>query len=169
MSTDKFTWFWLAATGVLILIIIASSLSIWINRERGQPLVIMPPETIKLSGEIYVEGAIANPGLYPLRENDGFVDIIQASGGATNEADLTQIRLYIPYKEERQEAQKIDINRADVWLLEALPDIGNTKAQAIVDYRQQNGFFHNINEITRVPGISQNTFEKIKSFISLSD
>jgi competence protein ComEA len=169
MSNDKLNWFWLATTGVLILIIVISSLVIWVRQDQGQALEITPPETSTFSGEIYIEGAVANPGSYPLNENDNLASILQASGGTTGEADLNQIHLYIPHEGESRQPQRVDINRADVWLLGALPDIGNTRAQAIIEYRQQNGPFRNIAEITRVPGISSNTFEKIKNLITLAD
>jgi competence ComEA-like helix-hairpin-helix protein len=65
--------------------------------------------------------------------------------------------------------QKIDINHAEVWLLQALPSIGEVKAQAIFDYRRQNGPFGSIQEITRVPGINLSTFEKIKDLITVSE
>jgi comEA protein len=65
--------------------------------------------------------------------------------------------------------QKIDINRAEAWLLEALPGIGPSKAQAIIDYRQQNGGFGDITEITQVPGIGQSLYENIKDLITVGD
>jgi len=77
--------------------------------------------------------------------------------------------LHITDVGEQQEPQKIDINRAEIWLLEALPGIGESKAQAIVDYRQQNGAFHNIYELTDVAGIGTATFERIKHLITVSD
>jgi comEA protein len=70
----------------------------------------------------------------------------------------------------QQEApQKIDINRAEAWLLEALPGIGPSKAQAIIDYRQQNGGFKHITEITRVEGIGPAIYEQIKDLITVGD
>jgi competence ComEA-like helix-hairpin-helix protein len=65
--------------------------------------------------------------------------------------------------------QKIDINRAEAWLLEALPGIGPVKAQAIIDYRQQNGGFSDISEILHVPGIGKTIYEKIKDLITVGD
>jgi comEA protein len=65
--------------------------------------------------------------------------------------------------------QKIDINRAEAWLLEALPGIGPTKAQAIIDYRQQNGYFSDISEILNVEGIGQDIYEQIKDLITVGD
>ena len=67
------------------------------------------------------------------------------------------------------EPQKVDINRAEAWLLEALPGIGEVRAQAIIDYRQQNGGFSHISEITRVEGIGQSLYEQIKDFITVGD
>jgi competence ComEA-like helix-hairpin-helix protein len=65
--------------------------------------------------------------------------------------------------------QKIDINRAEAWLLEALPGIGPSKAQAIIDYRQQNGGFGHIAEITEVPGIGETIYENIRDLITVGD
>jgi len=64
---------------------------------------------------------------------------------------------------------KIDINRAEGWLLEALPGIGPSKAQAIIAYREQNGGFSNIAEITEVAGIGQNIYENIRELITIGD
>jgi len=74
-----------------------------------------------------------------------------------------------PGIEEEQQPQKIDINRAEVWLLKALPGIGEAKAQAIIDYRQQNGAFRSTNELTRVAGIGTATYERIKHLITVAD
>jgi competence protein ComEA len=168
MSTDL-NRIWLAVTGVLICLIIASSLIIWARQNKGQVIEIMPPVDSSIRGEIYVDGAIANPGSYPLEENDTLATIIQASGGTTSNADLTQIHLYVPRSDENQQPQRVDINHADVWLLEALPDIGNTRAQAIIQYRLHNGPFRDPAEIIQVPGINRAIFEKIKNLITLAD
>ncbi len=84
-------------------------------------------------------------------------------------ADLSRMRLYIPQVNENIQPQKVNVNRAEVWLLQALPDIGKVRAQAIIDYRQQNGPFRNIGEIAKVPGINSSTFEKIKDFITITE
>jgi comEA protein len=65
--------------------------------------------------------------------------------------------------------QKIDINRADAWLLEALPGIGPSKAQAIIVYREQNGGFGDIVEITEVAGIGLSIYDDIKELITVGD
>jgi competence protein ComEA len=61
----------------------------------------------------------------------------------------------------------ININRAEVAELTELPGIGPVSAQAIVDYRFQNGPFVNIEELVDVPGIGSATFEQIKELIDI--
>jgi competence protein ComEA len=65
--------------------------------------------------------------------------------------------------------QRIDINRAGVWLLEALPGIGETKAQAIVAYREQHGPFRSIEELAMVDGIGLATVDDIRDWIAVAD
>jgi len=54
-------------------------------------------------------------------------------------------------------------------MLEALPGIGPTKANAIIDYRRKNGFFRSVDELIKVQGISAALLEKIRPFITVSD
>ncbi|GAH87864.1 unnamed protein product, partial [marine sediment metagenome] len=55
------------------------------------------------------------------------------------------------------------------WLLEALPGIGETRAKAIVDYRNENGEFKRVEDLLQVKGIGQGTFDKIKDYITVSN
>lgn len=61
----------------------------------------------------------------------------------------------------------LNINTATVNELDELDGIGEAKAKAIVEYRNQNGKFKTIEEIKNVSGISEALFEKIKSFITV--
>jgi competence protein ComEA len=65
--------------------------------------------------------------------------------------------------------QPININTATLEQLESLPGIGPTRAQAILDYRQQNGNFGSIEDIQKVKGIKQGEFSKIKEMIKVSE
>ena len=60
---------------------------------------------------------------------------------------------------------KININTATKEELDALPEIGPVKAQAIVDYRTANGRFAAPEDIMKVPGIKEGTFAKIKDYV----
>ena len=169
MTSDKLNRLWLLATFVLIVITITASLIIWARHDQGRPIEISSPPTSPFQGEIYLAGAIHNPGAYPLMAGDTVEGIIQASGGMDKNADVSRLRLYVPLRGNEKQPQLIDINRAEVWLLQALPDIGQVRAQAIVDYRQKNGPFHSVKEITNVPGISNSIYENIKVFITIAE
>ena len=62
-------------------------------------------------------------------------------------------------------SQKININSATQTELETLPGIGPSTAMKIIEYRNNNGKFKNIDEIRKVTGIGENKYEKIKFLI----
>ncbi|KKU54933.1 MAG: hypothetical protein UX77_C0021G0012 [Parcubacteria group bacterium GW2011_GWA1_47_11] len=64
-------------------------------------------------------------------------------------------------------AELVNINTADLATLETLNGIGPSKAQAIIDYRTQNGPFAKIEDIMNVSGIGTATFNNIKDFITV--
>jgi competence protein ComEA len=47
----------------------------------------------------------------------------------------------------------VDLNTADVTMLDGLPGVGPARARAIVGFREANGPFHAVQELARVPGI----------------
>ena len=62
----------------------------------------------------------------------------------------------------------LNINTATAAELDALPGIGEKKAQAIVDYRAENGPFSSIDGIKEVKGIGDGIFEQIKDLITVN-
>ncbi|AZN40382.1 ComEA family DNA-binding protein [Paenibacillus albus] len=62
---------------------------------------------------------------------------------------------------------KVDINHATVEQLDTLPGIGASKAKAIAADREQNGLYHNADDLLRVKGIGPKLLAKLKSFIVL--
>lgn len=61
----------------------------------------------------------------------------------------------------------VDINTAKLDELTELPGIGEVMGQRIIDYREQNGKFACIEDIMKVDGIGQGTFEKLKPLITV--
>ena len=145
MITSKFSQYWTLITILLVAIIAIGGIVAWSRYSQSQPVEISIPSVQELQGEIYIGGAVNNPGFYSLKAGDTIEALIQAAGGTTDSTDFRQLKLYIPQTEEEEQSQKIDLNRAEVWLLEALPGIGESRAQAIIDYREQNRPFNNIN------------------------
>ena len=165
----KLNKYWVLIIIFLIAIIATSGIIAWSRYSPSQPIEISLSPHLELQSKVYISGAVNNPGSYPLKEGDSIESIIQAAGGTTSSADLNRLRLYVPELGEIYSPQKIDINRAEAWLLQALPGIGEVRAQAIIDYRQQNGSFHNINELVKVEGIGTATYENIKYLITVAD
>ena len=169
MTTGKSSKYWTLIIILLIAIITIGGIVAWSRYSGSQPIEISIPPGQELQGEIYIGDAVSNPGFYSLRASDSIQDIIQAAGGITSGADLSSLKLYIPQVGEVTQPQRINLNRAEAWLLEALPGIGKVRAQAIIDYRHQNGPFHNISELTKVEGIGITTYERIKHLITVAD
>ena len=169
MATDKLNRYWTLIIILLVVIVAIGSTVVWSRYSSSQPIEISIPSGQELPGRIYIGGAVNNPGFYPVKAGDSLQDIIQAAGGTVSNADLSSFKLYIPWLGEEIQPQKIDLNRAEAWLLEALPGIGEVRAQAIIDYRCQNGPFHNISELTKVEGIGITTYEQIKQLITVAD
>ena len=63
------------------------------------------------------------------------------------------------------DSQKININTASADELMDLKGIGEKKAQAIVDFRENNGPFRQPEDIIKVPGIGPKTLEANKDII----
>lgn len=61
----------------------------------------------------------------------------------------------------------VNINTASLEQLESIPYIGPTKAQAILDYRNQNGSFTSVDALDSVKGIGAKTIDKIRQYITV--
>lgn len=155
---------------LLAAIIVSGSVITWLKYTPGHPIeIILPPDQVISQGEIYVGGEVNNPGYYPLEERDTVNNIIQAAGGISPRADTRRLELYIPSVTGVEPPQKININQAEAWLLEALPGIGKTRAKAIINYRQQYGPFRHTSELINVEGIGTTIYEKIKPLVTVAE
>jgi competence protein ComEA len=161
---------YLFVTVFLAIAAIAGGIMLAVQHSSSQPveIVLSQTEPPAQGGELYIGGAVANPGIYPLKEGDTLQTLL-SDAAVEPDGDLNHIELHIPREGEDQTPQKIDINRAEPWLLEALPGIGEVLAQRIVDYRSENGPFRRIEDLLQVSGVGEATFENIKDFIAVSD
>ncbi|UCB42592.1 MAG: helix-hairpin-helix domain-containing protein [Dehalococcoidales bacterium] len=172
ITVSKLDRFWTLVMVLLIAVTIGGGLVAWARYQPSPPLEISLPQEEESQGDILIGGAVNNPGYYPFSDSDSITSLIQAAGGTTESADPAGLQLYIPETGatgEEDRSQKVNINRAEAWLLDALPQIGPARAQAIIDYRQENGPFRSIDEITNVEGIGPATYEQIKDLITVAD
>ena len=63
---------------------------------------------------------------------------------------------------------QLNINTATAKQLQDLPFIGHSKAQAIINYRQRHGSFHNLDELRQTKAIGNSTYEAIRPYITIS-
>lgn len=142
---------------------------------------------------VHIEGAVVDPGIYYIDEKIIRVnDVLKLAGGFKEEADRKRVNLaklvkdeefiYIPMIgeevdpnimpireiEEREISGKININHASLEELMTLTGIGDAYGRRIIQYRETNGFFTSIEEITKVSGIGPVTFENIKDRITVN-
>ena len=148
---------------------------------------------------VYICGAVRQPGVYALPEGSRIYEVIQMAGGLLEDADVTvvnqaeeitdgmMIQIYTieqmdtieetealqVWNKAAENAQsnddRIDINTATVTELMTLPGIGNSKANAIIDYRETYGAFSCIEDLMKVPGIKDGIFQQMKEHIKVNN
>lgn len=162
--------YWLLIVAFLFISLIVGGIVLAVKQSSHKPVEISlsPTTPSQNKKDIYIGGAVANPGFYPLREGETIEALIQAAG-TTADADLEHIKIYVPSTSKNSPQQRISINRAEAWLLDALPGIGPDRAQAVVDYRNQHGPFKRIEDLLKVEGIGSSTLDKIRDFITVED
>ena len=162
-----------------------------LHRGAGHVAVplLRPPRTARVARSsklvVDVAGAVRRPGLHELAPGTRIADAVAAAGGATAKADITAVNLAAPIADGEQivvpargsgaagassgaapsPTAPLDLNSASLEQLDALPGIGPTTAQKILDYRQAHGWFHSIADLDAVPGIGQGRIEQLKGLV----
>jgi competence protein ComEA len=140
---------------------------------------------------VHVSGLVQRPGLVQLPAGSRVNDALQAAGGPVAGADVAglnlarlvvdgeQIAVGVPPAPDASSAAggstaapssqpsgiSVDLNRATVQELDALPGVGPVLAQRILDWRTENGRFTSIEELQEIKGIGQRTFAEISKHV----
>lgn len=169
-----------AALAVGVLAVFAVAARVGAGSDRPPPDLDLPrasATTAVVAGEVHVHvaGAVARPGVYRAEVGARVSELIDAAGGPAADADLDRINLaapaadgsqvYVPRKGEAPPSGAagagasgdavVDLNRATVDELDALPGIGPATAQAIVDHRTEHGPFRSVDDLLQVRGIGE--------------
>ena len=167
---------WLLALGLLVAVTAAGVAVFSIKYvSRPHPVEIVVASSDNESPvEVYLTGAGIREGIYTVGQDSTLGDILRRVGVTSSGTDPLTIRLSVvgpeddPYSPVPEEPSgKININSATVSELDSLPGIGPAKAQAIVDYRDQNGPFRTIDDLLNVPGIGPKILETIRDQITV--
>jgi competence protein ComEA len=169
VAETRLNRYWIIVIILLVAVIIVTGVIAWSRYRPSRPVEIILPPQQEIQGNIDISGAVTNPGIYRFSGGDTIGSLIQSAGGITANRTPDNLALNIPDANATEDTQKININRAEAWLLEALPGIGPAKAKAIIEYRQKNGFFRNVDELTKVNGISAVLLEQIKPLVTVTD
>ncbi len=177
---------------LLLSLTLNGSLLLVLNRPPAHEIKIVPltPTAARATVRVFVSGAVATPDVYEIPAGSLVRDAVLAAGGHTSEADLDQINLarqvkdqeqvFVPFRSVGQrpvsdallpvssDKWKVNLNTATLTELESLPGIGPGLAQSILEYRASNGSFASIEEIQKVAGIGEKTYEQIKDHIAVN-
>ncbi len=93
--------------------------------------------------------------------------ILAAGLAAINVRRLRASEITLTPGDDSQYSFKLDVNTATWQEFSLLRGIGEKKARAIVDYREQHGPFARIDDLTSVPGIGPATIEEIDDYITI--
>jgi len=146
---------------------------------------------------VHICGAVKMPGVYEINNGARIMDAIEAAGGFKKSAAEDYLNLaetvidgqkiFVPTrkavrnketdtegvvagKDDLQESSddKVNINTADAEELMSLPGIGQSKAENIISYRQENGNYTSIEDLMNIPGIKEGVFSKISDHIKVN-
>lgn len=166
---------------------------------EGEEITLAEAEIAKAVQEILpsiilvdIKGSVEAPGVYEMKDEDRIIDVIDRAGGLTPDAESKginfaqkvedQMVIYIPKtgeepieipinaeEKETEEVMLVNINEADATGLMTLNGIGPSKADSIIRYREERGFFQTIDDIKNVSGIGNTTFENLRDYITVSN
>ncbi|MBA9025504.1 helix-hairpin-helix domain-containing protein [Peribacillus huizhouensis] len=140
--------------------------------------------------KVDVKGAVNRPGVYIAEAGDRVIDLIADAGDFAKEADKDQVNLAQVVEDQMvilvprvgdesvetigsvsssgsSSDGKINLNTATQAELETLTGVGPSKALSIIDYREKNGKFHSVEDLKKISGIGDKTFEKLKDSIKV--
>jgi len=168
---------WLLALGLLVAAIVAGVAVFTVRYlSRPQPVEIaLASADTDSPVEVYLSGAVDKEGIYTVDPDATLDDILQRAGLLPPGETPLKLKVTVlgavdnqssPTSEEQQTG-KVNINSATAAELDSLSGIGPTKAQAIVDYRNQNGPFRSIDDLLNVTGIGPKTLETIRDQITV--
>lgn len=160
----------------------------FINNEDINNEDITSDSKVKTIKKVHISGEINKAGVYEIEDNDRLEDLVNKAGGLTQNANLDsinlsmiledQMRIIIPNINDPEKIidqnpvidsttdEKVNINTASKEELMKLPNIGDKRADSIIEYRQNNKF-ENIEDIKNVSGIGNNYFEQMKELIKI--
>ena len=179
---ERYRWLVVALLSVPLL----SGIAYLLNDRLDDPAPLRVNETQPLPTDIrvYIAGAVQNPGVYPLEEEDRWIDALEAAGGPTLDANLNAVNLSQHVQDEDQIfvprlgstdvagvslGPLININTAAADQLESLPGIGAARARSILNSRTSDGPFATIEDLLARKVIPESVYTEIAPLITVAE
>ena len=136
-----------------------------------------------------VAGAVKRPGVYNLTTSDRVEDALRRAGGPTRRADLSRLnraakledgrQILVPIRGHRATAaapastesapaaptEPVDLNSATLEELDTLDGVGPATAKKILEYREQHGGFHSVDELDQIAGIGEKRLAALREHV----
>lgn len=135
-------------------------------------------ETQKI--KVYVSGEVKSSGVYELSSDARLIDALRIAGGLNKNGTIGENNLARVLQDGEQinfdnknnplknsgiknlkQLNCININDSDLKQLDALPGVGPVLAQRILDYRESNGRFSEVSQLSNVEGIGKSKLKTI--------
>lgn len=155
---------------------------IFTGQSSSEPVVVAAKTKTNVasvgSGFVHVSGAVMRPGVYAIASGARLFEVIALAGGFTKTADQSSVNLARVVVDGEQilitsagevtiSDSLIHLNRATASEFDALPGIGPTLSQRIIDWREANGSFKAIEDLRNVAGIGDRLFAGIRTLVTL--
>ena len=194
MQTTESLRVYFVAFTVMAVVIVVGLVILIVTRPEPVEITIIPPEPT-LTPEptatpspilVYITGAVQNPQTtVELPAGSRVQDALDAAGGMTDDADMDRvnvvgiirngdhIHVYGMGEDEadvalptRSGGEVVFVNTATLEELDTLPGIGPAIAQRIIDFREQNGPFTNLESLMQVSGIGESLIGQLDGLVS---
>lgn len=146
---------------------------------------------------VSVVGKVRTPGLVQVADGARVADVLAAAGGALPGVDVSALNLARRVADGEQvavgvaaapdaggsgpvaapstpggaaagAAGPVDLNRATVAQLDALPGVGPVTAERILQWRTRNGRFSRIEQLREIEGIGERRFGQLRGLVTVS-
>lgn len=139
-----------------------------------------------------IQGAVKHGGVYHVKNGAIVQEVLQQAGGLESNADIRnlnqaqrvsdQMKIYVPKRGEQvspssssnvtngtesNSKKVVNLNTATVADFKDIKGVGPKKAERIIAYREKNGPFKQVHDLTKVSGIGEKSLDKIKDQLTV--
>jgi competence protein ComEA len=169
--------------GFAATLMIGIAVMLWMDRAAPVQVIVNAAPVNEM--HVAVLGEVNQPGVVRVPQGARLAEVVELAGGFTGDADTTLLNLAGHVGDGEQilipsiggatnnsspgpnSSDLVNINTATVAELDNLPGIGEVLANRIVTYRQENGPFRSVDDLSLVEGISTRMVDDVRSLVTV--